>query len=345
MDRIYQLAKALTDIPTVSGREDMGLERIAEIAGKYFDEHYFTPLNSFIGIKRCGKKNAKMLLLDAHLDEIGFTVTEILSGGFLRVCKNGGPDPRTLSASDVYVYGSERIKGVFTSKPPHLQEPKESEKPLTVDDFFIDTGLSDEECRRLVSVGAPAGLRGSCERLMGDRLVGKGFDDKICIAAILIALEKLVGERQIDIACQFTANEETGYKGAVTASCFVKPDWAIALDVTHAYVAGNHESGAGCVMGGGGELCYSGTTHVPFTRFICDVAEKHGIPYQACAAGNRTGSNTNAVYIGSGGAPTALLSVPLKNMHTASEIVSERDVELVAQLLNATITELEGGAF
>lgn len=343
MEDIFKLTQKLTNLPTVSGREDLGLKAFADIIKSFFDEYYFTPLNCFVGKINAASSDAKTILLDAHIDEIGFTVLKICDGGFLKVCANGSPDPRTLSASDVVVYGKKPIKGVFTSTPPHLQQKGDSDKPLKVDDFFIDTGLSDAECRELIKVGDVAGLSSTCQKLHDNKLVGKGFDDKICIVTILSALSKLNKDRKMNIVCQFTSCEEVGYKGALTATCGIMPDYIIALDVTNAYIEGFPEYRKSIMMEKGGVISYSGTTNIPFSKFAVNTAKKYGIPYQIAAEGNSTGTNTNACYVSSLGAYACLISVPLKYMHTASEIISLTDVDYTSQLVAKIITDLEDG--
>ena len=335
MDRIYEIACELSSIPAVSGREDMGLHRLAELCGDYFDRYELTPVGSFIGRIDCGRIGAKTLLFDAHFDEVGFFVSEICEGGFLKVVNIGGIDPRILSASEVLIYGKRTITGVFTSKPPHLQEPGESEKPIKLTDLAVDTGYLKEQLSEIVSIGTPVAYKSPVERLQGDYITGKSFDDRICIAAILRALEFLKEkELPVNIAVQFSGGEEIGYKGAATASYSINPDFAVVLDVTNAYVPDAPDYRKDIKIGGGGSISYSAKTSRKLTDKTVAVARKNGIPYQLFAEPNRTGTNAGAVQTSRGGIPTVLISVPLKNMHTANEVVSLLDVYNVAKLIS-----------
>ena len=146
MNETFARIARLTALAAISGRENACFAQLREQTEGLFDEYITTPTGSFAGIIRCGKADAPLLLLDAHIDEIGFVVTEICDGGFLRAAAVGGIDTRVLSASEVTVYGKEAIRGVFTSKPPHLQEAGESRKKIELRDLYIDCLLYTSRC-------------------------------------------------------------------------------------------------------------------------------------------------------------------------------------------------------
>ncbi|OGO87429.1 MAG: hypothetical protein A2Y15_06905 [Clostridiales bacterium GWF2_36_10] len=344
MERLYELACKLTSIPAVSGREDMGMQQLAELCAGYFDNYEITPVGSFIGRINCGKEGAKTLLLDAHFDEIGFMVTEICDGGFLKVVNVGGIDPRILSASEVLIHGKITIQGIFTSKPPHLQEEGESSKPMKLENLAIDTCYTKQQLEEIVKIGTPVSFRSTVERLQGDYIVGKSFDDRICISAILRALELLKGkDLPVNIAVQFSGGEEIGYKGATTSSYRIAPDYAVVLDVTNAYVPEAPIYRKGIKTGGGGSISYSAQTNRPLTEKAVAIAKENNIPYQLFAEPNKTGTNSNAVQTSRGGIPTVLISIPLKNMHTANEIVTLSDVLEVSRLVSEFALSFQGG--
>lgn len=342
MKRIYELACALSSIVAVSGREDMGMGQLSELCTDYFDSYEITPIGSFIGRINCGKENAKTLLLDAHFDEVGFMVSDICDGGFLKFVNIGGIDPRILSASEVLIHGKKTIPGVFTSKPPHLQEPGESKKAMKLEDLAIDTCYTKEQLEEIVKIGTPISYRATVERLQDDSIVGKSFDDRICIVSILRALELLKGkELPINIAVQFSGGEETGYKGAMTSSYRIAPDYAVVLDVTNAYVPDAPIYRKGTVIGGGGSISYSAQTNRMLTDMTVTVAREKNIPIQLFAEANRTGTNSGAVQTSRDGIPTVLISIPLKNMHTANEIIKISDVLEVSKLISKLTLALQ----
>ncbi len=343
MDKLYQLVENLTSYSGVSGFECFAFEQLTKYVDslKLFDEIGTTSVGSFYGILRCGKKNAPLVLCDAHLDTVGFVVTELCEGGFLKIAPVGGIAAKILPSSEVNIYGKETIKGIFASTPPHLQSAGESEKKMEVTDIFIDTGLPLDRLKQLVRVGTPAGFPCKLEKLIGDNLVGAGFDDRLCGAAILRALMMLDKTKlNVDVAFQFSGNEETGYKGAMTTAYRLNPDKAIVVDVTHAYVPGAPKTRDGVRAGGGCEICFSPQTNRSFTKYAVSVADKNSISYQLAAAPGRTGTNSNAVQTSVNGIPTLLVSIPLKNMHTMSEIVDMNDALTTSTLISAVLQSL-----
>lgn len=341
MDQIYEIAKTLISLPGVSGDEERALPDIRRLFGDRFDETGFTPVASFYGIRKSKKTNAKTVLLDAHLDTIGFVVTQICEGGFLKVASVGKTAEKNLSASEVWIYGNKIIPGVFASIPPHLQEPGESEKKLALSSLSIDTGLSKEALEEIVRIGTYVGFKAETERLNKNIAVSPSFDDRICAAAHLRALELLGdGDIGINIAVQFSAREEQGYKGAMTAAYRLNPDYAIVMDVGHAYVPGAPERRKSVVAGNGCMLSYSPQTNRALTELAEQAANENEIPLQLIAEPGRTGTNSNAIQTTRNGIPVCLISVPLKNMHTANEIVDLRDVLAASQLVAATLRKI-----
>lgn len=341
MDQIYDYAKTLIALPGVSGDEGRALPDVVRMFGDRFDETGITPVYSFYGIRKSKKPNAKTVLLDAHFDTIGFVVTQICDGGFVKVASIGRTAEKNLSASEVWIYGKQKIAGVFASKPPHLQEPGESEKKMELSSLSIDTGLSKEALEEVVRIGNYVGFKSETERLNENIAVSPSFDDRICAAAHLRALD-LLGDEDlgINIAVQFSAQEETGYKGAMTTAYRINPDYAIVMDVGHAYVPGAPERRKAIVAGGGCMLSYSPQTNRALSELAEQTAIEQNIPYQLIAEPGRTGTNSNAVQTVRGGVPVCLISVPLKNMHTANEIVDLRDALSGAKLVAALLREI-----
>lgn len=343
MERLYDLVENFTSYPGVSGLEDMafdGLTEYVETLG-IFDEIGTTSVGSFYGIMRCGKKNAPLLLCDAHLDTVGFVVTELCDGGFLRIAPIGGIAAKILPAAEVNIYGKKTIRGVFGSVPPHLQSAGDSEKKMNVTDLFIDTGLPLDELKAIVRVGTPVGFPCKLTKLLNDNLAGAGFDDRLCGAAIVRALMMLDKSKlNVDVAFQFSGGEETGYKGAMTTAYRLNPDKAIVIDVTHAFVPGAPKTREDVRAGNGGDICFSPQTNRAFTKHAVSIAVREGIPYQLSAAPGRTGTNSNAVQTTRDGIPTLLISIPLKNMHTMSEIVNMNDAYNTSRLIAEVIKSL-----
>ncbi len=332
---IFTRVKEVTEMCAVSGHESMLHKEFTEKFGYMFDETYTMSTGSFVGIRRCGKPNAKKLLFDAHIDEIGFMVKEICAGGFLKVTGIGGIDTKVLSATEVWIFGKEKISGVFTSVPPHLRKDTNSEK-LTIDDMYIDTGRSKEYLEENVKLGTVVAYKTTTERLLNNRVVGKSLDDKICMCAILDAFDLLKDEKlNVDLYALFSGGEETGYIGATTAGHRFAPDYAIAIDVTNSYVPESPKRCEDNRVGDGGVVSFSSTTNRHFTKRFVKVLDDAGVPYQIVGEPGRTGTNAHVLNIARAGVPTALISVPLKNMHTPAEVGCLDDVHNVSLALAA----------
>ena len=343
MEKLYTLVENFTSYSGVSGFEDMAFDELKAYVESLnlFDEIGTTPVGSFYGIMRCGKKDAPLVLCDAHLDTIGFVVTELCEGGFLRIAPIGGIAAKILPSAEVNVYGKKTIRGIFGSKPPHLQGLQASEKKMNVTDLFVDTGLTLDELKEIVRIGTPIGFPCKLTKLLCDNLAGAGFDDRLCGASIVRALMMLdKKELNVDVAFQFSGGEEIGYKGAMTTTYRLNPDKAIVIDVTHAFVPGAHKTREGVRAGKGGDICLSPQTNRAFTKHAISIAEKEEIPYQLSASPGRTGTNSNAVQTARNGVPTLLVSIPLKNMHTMSEIVNMNDAPNTSRLVAAVIRSL-----
>lgn len=343
MKKIFDLACRLAALPSVSGNEDMAFDGLKQICEGLFDEIITLPTGCFMGIKRCGKENAKRFLLDAHLDQIGFVVSGYAGNGFVKLAAVGGIDTRVLCANEVNIHcPGETIRGVISSVSPHLRAPGEKEKPIKLESLSVSTCLTAEQVKKKIPIGTPVSFKACPALLNNDRMASAQMDDKICIAAILLAVEALKDEDiDFDICALFSGGEEVGYIGSKTGGWFADPDYAIALDVCGAYGPDMPEWRKDCVLGGGPAVSYSATTDRSFTRRIISSAKKHGINYQTLGEPSHTGTNAHALALVRCGVPTALVSVPLRNMHTYTEVISLRDVESAARLLVKVITDTE----
>ena len=343
MEKVLEFAKQLCALPSVSGFEEMAFEGLEAICKDMFDETYTNPAGSFTGVIRCGKKDAKILLLDAHLDEIGFIVSRVYDDGFLSVVRAGGVDPRVLSAAEVTVYGKRTVKGVFTSKPPHLQAPGESAKKIELDDLYIDTGLTGEELKSLVRIGDCANARSPITELKNNYIMGKSLDDKICIAQILRAVQLIDRSKLgVDIYCLFSSGEEIGGKGAITGAFSIDADWAVALDVCNCFMPKGRESLKELRPGRGSVISYSSTTNRRVTTLLMDTARKYGIKFQPKGEPGHTGTNAHHIQISHSGIPCTNMSVPLRYMHTPVEVINLEDVKTGAEILARFAEDLGG---
>ncbi len=340
---LFERAKKFTEAAGVSGFEEMSFETVKELCENLFTEIKTTSTGSIIGYRPCGKPNAKKLLLDAHLDEIGMVVSKILDGGFIRVSNCGGIDTRVLSAGEVYIYGKKTIMGVICSKPPHLTTDEDRKKKILLKDIAIDTGLTKEELEEIAPIGTPVGFKTETVRLGDDFATGKSFDDRICGTVILHAMQLLKNkDLDVDIYALFSGGEETNYVGSRPGAVMIDPDYAVVIDVCNCTIPETPEHRRSNFINKGGVVSYSTTTCRWFTQMLIDTAKENGIPHQIIAEAGYTYTNATMIQIARDGIPTLLISIPLKNMHTPAEIGSLNDVENTAKAIAALAEKLGG---
>ncbi|MEE1011107.1 MAG: M20/M25/M40 family metallo-hydrolase [Acutalibacteraceae bacterium] len=335
---ISSLLEKLCGAKGVSGAENEAADVVSELLGKYMPVSV-DPLGSVTGTKGSGKFH---ILLDAHLDQIGLVVTAIDEDGFLKVAKCGGADIRVLAASEVTVHGKEKLFGVITSTPPHLVTADDSGKAKGFDDIAVDIGMSKEEAVKYVSLGDRITFNGKFTRLAGNRVSSPSIDDRAGVAAILRCLE-ILDDKEPDckISVCFSVQEETGGSGAQTAAFTANADEAIAVDVSFAS-APDISSEKYATLGAGAMIGYAPSLDYDMSRKLSDIAEKKNIPNQPEVMGGKTGTNCDEIQVAGKGVRTALISVPLRNMHTAVEVCDLEDIENTARLMAEYIIERSG---
>lgn len=342
MERIENNLRALCGATGVAGLECEASAVAAELLKKYTKDVKVDHFGNVSGKIKSKDKNAKTILLDAHIDEIGMVLTSIDEKGFLRFSNCGGIDRRLLSAQLVTVHGKKDIMGVVGSKPPHLEKADEADKISEIDEMFIDVGMSEKEVRNAVSLGDKITIRSEFTRMLNDRVSSKALDDRAGVATILEVLELLKGtELPLNIAVQFSAREEIGGQGAKVASYVAEPDFGIAIDVSFAVTpdAQAHKCGK---MDEGVMIGYHAILDKPMADKLVSIAKKNKIKHQIEVMGGRgTGTNADEIILTKGGVRTAVLSIPQRYMHTPIEQVSLHDIEDTAKLISSYI--LSGG--
>lgn len=322
-----------------SGFEGPAAAMAAELLRPLVDEVRTDRLGNVIGVRRCGRPDAKKLLLDAHLDEIGLIVTG-MEDGFLRFQSIGGVDPRMLPDRELTILTDPPIFGVVACTAPHTQKKGESDKSLPISDLFIDIGMTQEEAKRTVPVGTPIAYRGSCFPLGEDQICGKSLDDRACFVTLLRAAELLQDKTlDVDLYIMGSTREEISGTGAVTGTFAVAPDWCIAVDVTHGKTPDGPKDRS-CELFKGPAVGIGPNMTRWMTRRMTNKAKEHGIPWQSEVMAGHTGTNGWHMQILREGIATLVVSLPLKYMHTPMEVVALEDMESVAKLLAAFILDL-----
>lgn len=342
---IKEIFESLKSIMTVSGYESVNAKAVADYAlsvtDDFFTEFEITKSGSIILYHKSKKENARTLLIDAHIDTVGLVVSEICGDGFVRFAPVGGLDRRMLATAEVEIFGKERICGVFASVPPHLASKNGDNSMPDFADFLVDTGKTDDELAKLISVGDPAVFIGKTTQLLGDRMVSSHLDDKICCAAILYSC---IMAKDEDVDCNvtvlFSSGEETRGGGAVN-SCFITgADGAVCLDVNFAKEKDTPDYMCSKLCDGA-MISRSTVTDKRMTDIVEKCAVLSGSKHKIICEAEGTGTNADHMATANRGTPCAVLSVPIKYMHTPSELCSLGDVMCVSNILSEVIKNFD----
>ncbi|MBQ3058315.1 MAG: M20/M25/M40 family metallo-hydrolase [Clostridia bacterium] len=279
-------------------------------------------------------KSDYTLMLDSHIDQIAMVVTDIDNNGFLTVSNAGGIDIRTLPSRMVNVHGKEIVPAVFCATPPHLSKGEESFEDIA--NIKLDTGLG-KKAKEIISIGDFVTFSGKCGELQNDLVYGRSFDDRAAVACLLMLAQKLSGKKlPINVAFVLSDSEELGMRGVRTAAFRVNPNEAIAIDVSFGNGIGIKDEECG-ELSKGGMIGISPVLSKVVSNKLIAVAKENEIPYQLEVMGSRTGTNADMISINREGVKACTLSIPLRNMHSETEILSLSDLESVCDLLYAYI--------
>ncbi|MBE6806431.1 MAG: M42 family metallopeptidase [Ruminococcaceae bacterium] len=315
-----------------------GMKEVAEIAKALLqeltDEVFTDAMGNVLALRRSNVPDAPTIMLEAHLDEIGFLVTHIDDKGFIYVAASGGIDGRVLTAQKVVVHGDSDYNGVFCSTPPHLSG-KDGELP-ELGKRGIDVGMTAEEAKAHIPLGSRVTFARQFCQLNDTQVCSKALDDRAGMAAILHCLRQLDDTCPMNVAVAFCVQEELGCRGSDPAARRLQPDCAIVTDVSFALTpdADPHKCGK---MGEGVMIGISPILDSGMSDALMAIAKEQEIPYQYEIMGGGTGTDADHISACLTGIPTALLSIPQKYMHTPVEVVDLRDVKAVGDLMAAYI--------
>ncbi len=332
-----KLLRQLSDLRGNSGFEFRINEKIKEILTPYCDETYIDPLGSVIGVKRCGKENAPRVMIEAHIDEIGLIVTSVTEDGFVTFTNVGGVDNRILPSLEVTIHGKEDVWGVVGMPPVTEGDPDKSYK---ITELAIDTGLDADVLKELVHVGDSITFKQSVGKLGDNQFSSKTMDDRASFCAIVEVMKNLQGcDLNCDVYAVGAVQEEVGCRGGKTTAYGIEPTMAIAIDVTHGITPDNSENAL--AVGSGTAMSKGPNIHPKLVERLEQAAKKHKIKYNIEIDGGATGTDAWEIQVAGNGVPTALMSIPLKYMHTSVETLDVRDMKATAQVITEFIKELE----
>lgn len=338
MDILETLIK-LCDTDGISGYEKNASQVAKNLLEPLVDECYIDKFGSVIGKKISKNPNAKTIMLDAHIDQIGFVVSDITKDGFIKFSQVGGVDPRMLLSLDVFVLGKEKLRGIVSCKPPHIVTDFKKAIPIT--DMAIDIGMTKERALEFVKIGNPIIFAESVYSISKDSVTGKCLDDRAGVLSILEVLEKLKDdELDVNVVAIFSGTEEIGGLGVTVATYDLRPDFAIAIDVTHGKTPDappprTNEMGKIYIAKGP-------NLHKKLAENLIRTAKAYDIPYGLEIEEGATGTNARHIQVSREGIPTALISIPLKYMHTPIETIKISDLKHTTNLIYRFIKDFRG---
>ena len=315
------------------------IERFAHVTGDVLGNVY--------GCIEGKGDNRPRVMLIGHSDEIGLQVRYIDDNGFIYFGAIGGVDPHLTPGQRVTVHsGKKAFTGVIGRKPIHLLEAKDRESVTKLDNQYIDIGAaSKKECEKLVRIGDPVTFANGLERLYGDRVTSRGFDDKAGSFVVAEVLRLVAANRKklsIDLYGVSSVQEEVGLRGGTTSSYTVNPDIGICVEVDFSTdqpdVEKKHN---GDVKLGKGPILPRGANINPaLFDLLATTAAELKIPVQFTGIPRATGTDANVMQISRGGVATALVKIPLRYMHTPVEVLALGDLEHAVKLITATLDKI-----
>ena len=340
--------RSLVETPSPTGAEEPVAALVRTRLSSVADEVQTNTMGSVHAVLE-GTGAGPSLMLAAHMDEIGLMVTYISDDGFLSIAAVGGVDAAILPGmrGDVHT-ASGTLRGIVGRKPIHLIEADERKKVTPLDKLVIDLGMPGKKVRKLVRVGDVITFGVGFERFGKGMAVSRAFDDKCGVWVACRVMEELraAGRAKGAFIAAATVQEEIGTRGAMTSAYGVNPDVAIAFDVTHATdYPGIDKTKYGAITCGEGPVIARGPNINPlvFDRLVA-AAEAEGIPYQFEAEPSVTGTDARAIQVTRGGIPTGLVSVPLRYMHTPTEVIALEDLENTVRLITRFALDLDEDA-
>jgi endoglucanase len=351
-DKDFNFLKELVETPSPSGFEQPAQRVFRRELEGVVDVVRTDVMGNVIARVRGAGDDLPRVMLAGHCDEIGFMVKYIDDNGFIYFAPVGGVDAHLVPGQRVHIHtAGGPILGVVGKKPIHLMEQKDRETVVKFKSQFIDIGCADRKsAEALVSIGDPMTFTVGLERLQGDRVTSRAFDDKMGAFIVARVLQEVRrrGPAPVDLYGVSTVQEEIGLRGGTTSAYGVNPHLGIAVEVGFATdfpdvdkkEFGESKLGCGPIIARGANI------NPVLFDLLLQTAREDAIPYQVNGIPRATGTDANVMQISRGGAATALVSVPLRYMHTPVEVLSLTDLENTIRLLTGLMYRIgERGGF
>jgi len=343
-DFLYKYLNNASPTGFESSGQKIWLDYIKPLTDTYFTDTYGS-VSAVINPKAEYK-----VVIEAHADEISWFVNYINDDGYIYVIRNGGSDHQIAPSKRVDIHTDQGIvKGVFGWPAIHVRKDKKEKVPL-LDNIFVDVGCENKkEVEKLgVKVGCVITFDDQLMDLNKKYVCGRALDNRVggfMIAEVARELKENKIKLPFGLYIVNSVQEEIGLRGAEMMAARIKPDVAIVTDVCHdthspmydKKLDGDQKVGRGPV------LTFSPAVQNNLLKMVLEVAGKKKIPYQRAATSRSTGTDTDAFAYSNDGVASALISLPLKYMHTTVETVSYADIDYVIKLIYAFVIQLKSG--
>jgi len=328
-----KLLKELCEAPGIPGREQAIIDIMSRELSETCDEVSVDGFGNVIGFKKGKVENPLRIMLAGHMDEIGFIVSHIDKNGYIRFAPRGGHIPRTLLSQRVRIYGKKTFIGVVEAAPAFLASADARAKVPALKDMFIDTGLTEKELKKIISLGDVIVLDREFKK-QGNVFISKAFDNRIACYVIIEAMKR-IGDCDAEIYAVGTSQEEVGIRGALGAAKDIDPDYGVAVDVTAAFDTpgvADHEQVTR--LGEGTAIKINDASSISnhgVVKFLTKLAEDNKIKYQYEIL--PFGGTDAAAMQKNGQGPVVTLSVPTRYVHSPNEMLHKKDIEATIQLM------------
>ncbi|MEM9824621.1 MAG: M42 family metallopeptidase [Bacteroidota bacterium] len=332
-----------------TGFESEGQKLWLSYIKPYIDKWEIDNYGTAYGVINPGKKFK--VVIEGHADEISWFVHYISDDGFINVIRNGGSDHLIAPSKRVNIHTKKGVvKGIFGWPAIHVRKGSDAKLTPSVENIFIDVGAKDKA--EVEAMGIHVGCVVTFDdqmMILNDRYyVGRALDNRMggfCIAEVARLLAKNKAKLPYSLYIVNSVQEEIGLRGAEMIAHNIQPNVAIVTDVTHdTHTPLVNKKKIGDVKGGKGpSITYAPAVHNKLLDLIIEAAEENNIALQREVASRRTGTDTDAFAYSNGGVPSALISLPLRYMHTTVEMAHKNDVEDVINLIYHTLHKIKNG--
>jgi putative aminopeptidase FrvX len=345
-DQSYEFLKSYINNPSPTGFEYPGQKLWLDYIKPFVDSHFTDPYGSAVGVINADAPFK--VVIEAHADEISWFVNYITPEGLIYVKRNGGVDHQVAPGKRVLIHGKKGpVKAVFGWPAIHTRLGNDKETQPKVENLCLDCGgRNKKEVNELgITIGSVATYEEGFDELAYGYMIGRAMDNRIggfMIAEVARLLKENGKKLPFGLYVVNAVQEEIGLRGAEMMARRIKPDVAIITDVTHdtttPMVNKMIEGDVAC--GKGPSLAFGPAVHNKLLGIVQDTAEKHNIPVQLRTVSRSTGTDTDSFAYANDGCPSVLISIPLRYMHTAVEMLHRDDVENTIRLMYETVLTL-----